>query len=235
MAVDPLRLPSTSVSLAENTGWGALPAPARAWLEDSLQVTDGLPAEVAQLVASAPVATAAGQPFHTRHESPALWLRHFSGEGGAADAVALYARVDCNGLRNLAARQNAAAAATAAATGCAWLRGQPDGVLDTGARLLVIDGDGRATAPAQVQGTLFPALDTAHWQRLHAQGAGEPFLDAAGWARGNASVVLLEQDPDRDLPPDTPGYGQPYPGAVLGGWLRWDGQGFVIDAVSPGP
>ncbi|KRG57006.1 hypothetical protein ABB25_10125 [Stenotrophomonas koreensis] len=79
--VDALRLPSLPVSLAEHTGWGPLPATAQAWLVDGLQAGHGMPRAVAQLVASAPVATAAGQPFHARHESPALWVRHFRGPG----------------------------------------------------------------------------------------------------------------------------------------------------------
>ena len=233
--VDALRLPSLPVSLAEHTGWGPLPATAQAWLVDGLQVGHGMPREVAQLVASAPVATAAGQPFHARHESPALWVRHFRGQGGAADGVALYARVDCSGLRNLAIRQRRLEASTAAAAGCTWLSQQPAGVLDTGARLYRIDGNGRMTPQTRVAGRLFPAPDAAQWQRLLAQGAGEPFLDAGGWASSNASAVLLEQDPERELPADMPGYGQPYDGAVLGGWLRWDGQDFVVEEPSTGP
>ncbi|WP_152981174.1 hypothetical protein [Stenotrophomonas koreensis] len=149
--------------------------------------------------------------------------------------MALYARVDCSGLRNLAIRQRRLEASTAAAAGCTWLSQQPAGVLDTGARLYRIDGNGRMTPQTRVGGRLFPALDAAQWQRLRAQGAGEPFLDAGGWASSNASAVLLEQDPERDLPADTPGYGQPYDGAVLGGWLRWDGQNFVVEGPSTGP
>lgn len=227
--VDARTLASIPLALSSGADWGKLPPHARTWLLASLHQGHGMPEAAAQLVADAPVRKALDQDFHARHDSPALWLRHFHGDAGAGGGLALYARVDCTGLRNLAARDGTAAAAAAATAGCGWLQSQPAGVLDTGAKLYRLARDGTPVPVAAVAGRLFPALEAADWQQLRQKGAGEPFLDAESWAWSNASPVLLEQDPAQDLPADTPGYAQPRPGAVLGGWLRWNGQAFVVD------
>lgn len=227
--VDARTLASIPVALSSGADWGKLPPPARAWLMASLHQGQGIPEAAAQLVANAPVRKALDQDFHARHDSPALWLRHFHGDAGAEDGLVLYARVDCTGLRNLAARDGTAAASAAATAGCGWLQSQPAGVLDTGAKLYRLTRDGTPMPVTAVAGRLFPALEAADWQQLRQKRAGEPFLDAEAWACSNASPVLLEQDPEQDLPAEMPGYGPPHPGAVLGGWLRWNGQAFVVD------
>lgn len=159
-----------------------------------------------------------------------LWIRRFAGREGERDGVALSMELGCDHLRSMAHERGGTwidGERYSPLTGCQWLRTLPAGRLTTGLRLFLVNTDGTLEPVVEVPGVIFPKINDAMMRHLQQQGISPAYLEPVGRPPGRHMQVLMEPDPDRSIPLDTPGYDiDAY--LVYGGHLAWTGAGFQI-------
>lgn len=97
--------------------------------------------------------------------------------------------------------------------------------------LFLANADGSLEPVHVVPGTFFPLITETMMAQLQQRGVGRPFISPGGYSRNRHMRVVMEEDPDRPLPSDTPGYDNE--GTVYGGVLVWTGSGFEIQQEDP--
>lgn len=162
---------------------------------------------------------------------PDVWVRRFTGVEGGKNGLAVSIRLGCNDLQNKQFELRLAGVQDLPADilpSCDWLTTFPTGRLETGLLLFLASSDGALEPVHEVRGTFFPQITPAMMAQLQQRGAGEPFITVSGFDNRENMEVMIEHDPERALPYDTPGYGIPYENAVYGGMLVWTGSSFEI-------
>jgi hypothetical protein len=190
-----------------------------------------MPPEVAKIIFSLKYAKDESADIYGHPNRPDMWFRRFPAISGGKHGLAVSIRLGCDDLENQVInlrRAGVQGLPPTALPGCQWLSTFPTGRLETGLLLFLVNPEGVLEPVHDVPGIFFPQITPAMMAQLQQRGAGEPFITVSGFDNREHMEVMIEHDPERALPYDTPGYGIPYENAVYGGILVWTGSGFEI-------
>ena len=188
-----------------------------------------VPQEAAKIISSLHYSAYQGIDLYGHPNKPDVWFRHFPAVGGSKDGLAFSMRMGCDGLRsqlNALRRAGVQDLPSSVLQSCDWMTRFPTGRLETGLLLFLISPDGKLEPVHEVPGSFFPKITPAMMGALKVRGISAPYIAPGRFPGLNHMWVFMEQDPDRPLPDDTPGYDNQ--GMVDGGMLVWTGSGFEI-------